>query len=503
MIRRLVILLLLFVAAWGSTLVGQERYAVTANTLNVRSGPGTYYSVVYKLHKGDVVEVIGQNGQWATIRGAGGRYYVNSRYLSYVGPVQKQKSPAPKKESGWDKLYRVVKVILEILAIVAAIGLFVSNAISGLALWMLIICGIGALVGWMFFDNGTAGAVVTMGLEILVGGYIIYKSTSNPYSSRWANASGLFYWIWFVVSFPFFMLNWLQFWLSKPWRPLMKYNTIPDSAKPGMRTFLGILQIPFYILVTPLRFINAVYYNIGLYNLYAWSNYIVEVFVPSDNTEGALDFVDWLYYLPKRVIKYLLWHGSLTTIESVIWTVIDTIFPAMTLFHGTAVEYADSMLCDPHRNKHRERTSGWKSGIWNVGGGNYAGSGIYFGISRKTLINYQKGAAIAARVTPGKTIDTVLMPDYIYRSAGAKGGIPVSNWGLNNGYVTGEWWREDGEWWEICLYDRQNKYNESWRIRPIYAIYIHNGIMQRIPGGPAHWLFRKQVIDDLLDTLSK
>ena len=149
MIRRLVILLLLFVAAWGSTLVGQERYAVTANTLNVRSGPGTYYSVVYKLHKGDVVEVIGQNGQWATIRGAGGRYYVNSRYLSYVGPVQKQKSPAPKKESGWDKLYRVVKVILEILAIVAAIGLFVSNAISGLALWMLIICGIGALVGWM------------------------------------------------------------------------------------------------------------------------------------------------------------------------------------------------------------------------------------------------------------------------------------------------------------------------------------------------------------------
>jgi len=168
--------------------------------------------------------------------------------------------------------------------------------------------------------------------------------------------------------------------------------------------------------------------------------------------------------------------------------------------------YADSMLCDPHRNKHRERTSGWKSGTWDVGEGNYAGDGIYFGISRKTLSNYQKGVAIAARVTPGKTIDTVLMPDYVYRSAGAPnapGTSQISNWGLNHGYVTGEWWRDGKDWWEICLYDRRHRYNESWRIRPIYAIYAHNGIMQRIPGGPAHWLFRKQVFDDLLDTLSK
>lgn len=504
MLKRLAIFLLLFLSALASTIVGQERYRVTANSLNVRSGPSEYYSVVYKLHKGDVVEVLEQNGQWATIRGSGGRYYVNNRYLSYVGPVAKkttQQRPAPK--SIWDKLFGVTKVILEILAIVAAIGLFVSNSISGLALWMLMICGVGAFIGWLFFDNGTAGAVVTMGLELVVGAYGIYQIASDSYYGPWSRLSSVFYWIWFIVSMPFFILNLLQFLLSKPWRPLLKWNNLPDRAKPGMRKFLCILQIPFYIVLTPLRFINAVYYNIVLYNLYAWSNYIVEVFAPSDYTEGADDVADWFTYLPKRIGKYLLWHGLLTIIESLLWTVIDTFIPAITLFHGTAVEYADSMLCDPHRNQHRERTRGWKTGIWNVGGGNYAGDGIYFGISRKTLRNYQKGAAIAARVTMGKTIDTVLMPNYIYASAGHPGAKAVSNWGLNNGYVTGEWWRADGPWWEICLYDRQNKYNESWRIRPIYAIYAHNGIMQRIPGGPAHWLFRKQVINDMSDTLNK
>lgn len=503
MARRIAILLLLLLSALGGTIAGQSRYVVTTGTLNVRSGPSTYYSVLYTLHKGDTVVVLDQNGQWATIRGAGGRYYVNNRYLRYVGPIKKQSSHVSTQVSVWDRLYRITKVILEILGIVAFIGFFVSNDISGVALWMLIICGIGALIGWIFFDNGTAGAVVTMGGELIFGGYIIYQTASHSYHGWWTKSSDFFYLIWFVFSLPFFVLNLLQFWLSKPWRPFMKRNEIPDSAKPGMRTFLYILQIPFYIALTPLRFINAVYYNIVLYNLYAWSNYIVEVFAPSDDTEGADDIIDWFIYLPRRIGKYWLWHGLITSVESVIWTIIDTIFPAVTLYHGTAKQYADNMLCDPHRNHKRERMKGWKTGIWDVGDGNYAGDGIYFGISRRTLRNYQKGVAIAARVTMGKTIDTVLMPDYVYAAAGHSGAKAVSNWGLNNGYVSGEWWREDGAWWEICLYDRQNRYNESWRIRPIYAIYTHNGIMQRIPGGPAHWLFRKQVINDMSDTIKK
>jgi hypothetical protein len=302
---------------------------------------------------------------------------------------------------------------------------------------------------------------------------------------------------------PFYILDMLQFWLAKPWRPLMKRNLLKDKFKKPMRIFLRILQFPFYVALFPLRFINAVYYNLIIHNVYEWSNYLLEVIVPSDPKEGAGNILKWPVFLPFRIIKYLLYHGLLTLVESIIWTALDTIFPAVTLYHGTSETAADNMLCEPKRNKLRQRSAERRTGTWTVGGGNFAGDGIYFGIFRSTLRNYQKGTAIAARVTMGKTIDTVLMPNYVYAAAGKPGAKAVSNWGLNHGYVTGEWWRADGRWWEICLYDRQNRYNESWRIRPIYAIYAGSGIMQRIKGGPAHWLFRQQVIDDMEDTLRR
>lgn len=505
MLKRLTIVFLVL-TAMCSFVAAQSQYVVTANSLNVRSGPGSRYSVVGKLHRGDTVIVYEQNGQWATIQGSGGRRYVSSRYIRYVGPATQKSSAKAVSKTTWDKLYEFVKVILWILAIVVVIGGFIGKeAAAGLALWAMLLCGVGALIGWLFFDNGTAGAVVSMGIEIalvVLFGTLYVSSVSDFHLPRIA---GFFYLIWALISLPFYVLNMLQFWLAKPWRPLMKRNTLSDSSKPAMRTFLRILQVPFYIAITPLRFVNAVYYNIIIYNLYAWSNYFIEVFVPSDETEGADDVWDWIKYLPKRIIKYWLWHGVLTTTESVVWTIIDTIIPAVTLYHGTAVEYADNMLCDPHRNYTRHRSRGWLTGIWNVGGGNYAGDGIYFGLFRKTLRNYEQGAAIVARVTMGKTIDTVLMPDYVYNQAGQPNAKAVSNWGLNNGYVCGEWWRSDRgtNWWEICMYDRQNRYNESWRIRPIYSIHAHNGLMQRIPGGPAHWLFRKQVVADMKDSVSK
>lgn len=505
MLKRVVILLLLCLPVVCMTVIAQSVYKVTTQTLNVRSGPSTQYPVRYKLHYGDKIVVHEQSGQWAKVQINGSICYVNCKYLTYVGEASNQTGKKTQAVTIWDKLYRVVEIILWILAAVVVIGFFVNQTVSGLALWMQIMCGIGAFIGWLFWDNGTAGAVVTMGIELLIAAFIIYLLIKSSYDFEAPRASGFMRFIWAIISLPFYILNLLQFWLAKPWRPFMKRNTLPDSSKPAMRTFLRILQIPFYIVVTPLRFINAVYYNLLIYNLFAWSNYIIEVFIPSDDEEGADGVLGWLKYIPLRIVKYLLWHGVLTTIESVVWTIIDTFVPAVTLYHGTAVEYADNMLCDPHRNYRRKKNKGWLTGVWNVGGGNYAGDGIYFGIFRKTMRNYEQGSAIATRVTMGKTIDTVLMPDRVYAAAGHPDAKAVSNWGLNNGYVCGEWWRSDRgtNWWEICMYDRQNRYNESWRIRPIYAIHAGNGIMQRIPGGPAHWLFRKQVIKDIQDTLKK
>lgn len=482
----------------------EPRYIVTAKSLNVRTGPGTNYQVYDKLHRGDTVVVYGHEGQWATVTDGKRWCYVNTQYLRYLDEIE---IPQQQSESAdvniWDRLYEIVKVILWILFALFVIGCFVENDLSAFASLMLVVCGIGAIIGWLCFDNAHAGAVVTMGIELVLVVYFIIRHVVSDFDFEFPVFSGISYLIWYLVSLPFYLLNMLQFWLAKPWRPLMKRNVFSDTTKPAMRTFLRILQVPFYLALFPLRLVNAIYYNIIIYNLYAWSNYIVEVFVPSDSEEGAGSVTGWLFYMPKRIFKYLLWHGVLTTIESVVWTVIDTFVPAVTLFHGTELECADNMLCDPSRNQYRKSATGWLTGIWNVGGGNYAGDGIYFGLFRKTLRNYARGSAIVARVTMGKTIDTILMPNDVYRTAGFPDAKAVSNWGLNNGYVCGEWWRSDRNtnWWEICMYDRQNRYNESWRIRPIYAIHSYSGIMQRIPGGPAHWFFRKQAVKDISYTI--
>lgn len=505
MLKRFAILLFFLTACLGSVMAERALYVVTARTLNVRTGPGSHYYAYGTFSRGDTILVKGHTNGWAAVQDGNQTGYVSLRYIRYLYSLPDQKPQKAKRQSdAWDKPYQVVKVILWILAAVIIVGgLFGAEILGGIAMIIQIVCGTGAFIGWIGWDNGRAGAVISMGVMagiILLIILLFFKSSSDYHNSLFGRFTQL---LWTLLSLPFFLLNLLQFWLSKPWRPFMKRNTLPDKSKPAMRTFLRIMQIPFYIALFPLRLVNAVYYNILIYNGYALLNYFIEVVKPSDWSEGDKDFGSWVVHLPKRLVKYLLWHGSLTLIESIIWTIIDTFFPAVTLYHGTATEYADNMLCDPHRNGDREMKKGWLSGIWNVGGGNYAGDGIYFGIFRKTLRNYEQGCAIACRVTMGKTIDTVLMPDNVYNAAGRPNASAVSNWGLNNGYVCGEWWREDRgtDWWEICMYDRQNRYNESWRIRPIYAIHSQSGIMLRIPGGPAHWLFREQVVSDMMDSM--
>lgn len=60
-----------------------QLFTVTSNNLNVREGPGRRFSVTYVLRRGDLVEVIRRQGNWAFIVGArGGEGWVRSRHLS-------------------------------------------------------------------------------------------------------------------------------------------------------------------------------------------------------------------------------------------------------------------------------------------------------------------------------------------------------------------------------------------------------------------------------------
>ena len=235
-------------------------------------------------------------------------------------------------------------------------------------------------------------------------------------------------------------------------------------------------------LLTPIRLVNAIYFNLFAHCTFEMFNYVLEVFVPSSDKEGTDDAIDWALWLPWRIIKYPIWHMSLTVIESLFWTVFDTFVPALTLYHGTDETAALNIVMAPGRCWGGNRMSG----IWNVGAGNFAGNGIYFAPVRSTATHYS-----------GSVLDLGLAPYRIYRQCGYANAFDVTRYGLKNDYTTGEWWRGDREWWEYCMYDWQNRYNESWRIRPLYVLDLADNTIMRIPGGMGHWLFRKMVIKDL------
>lgn len=71
--------MLLPAAAYGYY-TEDTRYATTS--VNVRSGPGTKYSIVGGLKRGDRVEWLGSEGKWGRVRYGGMICYVYGKYLS-------------------------------------------------------------------------------------------------------------------------------------------------------------------------------------------------------------------------------------------------------------------------------------------------------------------------------------------------------------------------------------------------------------------------------------
>lgn len=302
----------------------------------------------------------------------------------------------------------------------------------------------------------------------------------------------IMYRLYWLVNIPFYLLNWIQRFLAKPWRDIYRRNKGGDRRNRRRRMIWGVAKVPFYIILTPLRLINAIYYNLIAHCSFELYNYLLEVILPSNPKEGADNDALLIALIPWRFLRYVILHGSLTLIESVIWTAADTLFPALTLYHGT-----DEDACVAITQSGRAGYSGRLTGIWNVGGGNFAGNGIYFAPARATARHYSGGTIIVCRVTLGRVLDLGMAPEYVYNQCGHPDALGATKWGLDHGYVTGEWWRGDSRWWEYCMYDWQNRYNYSWRIRPLYILNLNEATMQRIPGGMCHWLFRGLVLKDL------
>lgn len=241
---------------------------------------------------------------------------------------------------------------------------------------------------------------------------------------------------------------------------------------------LQIIQLCLYIISTPLRFINALYYDFFVHCYSQFLDSWAEIIHPKKSMKeysGILYFIVSIIQLPYRLLYYGIIRGVLITFEGIFFVLFDTFYPTLTMYHGTSKD-AGFKITVP--------------GDFKVGNGNYAGSGIYFGSTIDTALHYSEAFVIITRVSLGRTINLNLSPSRIRNYVKNNGNI-ITRWGLKSNYTTAEWWRNDG-WWEYCLLQEDGIYRNPWRIRPLYILDLYSQSRKRVYGGMNYWLYREE-----------
>ena len=442
--------------------------------------------------------------QWGEIDYYGQTGYVAMRYLEPQEPDMQEERAVIQTNSNRGSSWASVGDFFGGIGKFLKYGFIILCAIIGLAfikqifqalIFIGMFMGAGALLFWILFDNSDLGATIGFVVAILIGLRLFLQSIDGNFFT-------LFFIIYWIVTIPSWICNRLQLALTGPWRYLFKYINVGDSTRNVLRPFLYFVQILLYIATTPLRVTNAIYYDIFIYGITEIYDLVCEVFIPTNYSEGRGDFWKWILWFPVRLVRYPLFHGTLVLIEGAVWTVIDIIIPTITMYHGTNLEAANAIVGCSERNQNL--WDKWHSGSFNASTSNngWGGLGVYFAPSRRVVISYCHRANgtvfIACRVSLGKILNYSLAPRYVENNTGKYGCHSILNDYANaNGYHTAEWW--NGEYWEYCMFDWQNRYNYPWRIRPIYVFNISTGLAQHIEGGFRHWLFSKMVLEDILD----
>ena len=531
MLKRILLTIIITIIGCCQTVLAQDYPAqcrVTAQTLNIRSGPGKSYYKLGQFHQGDIIVVksVTQNGSmpWGCIDFTTVQEgYVAMRYLDYIGAIQEThtESAQTKQSSGFfdwfdsifdglgsflSGLWTLIKWGFIILLVLLVIGAW--EYIVQLAIYAGIFAGIGALIFYIFGGSGETGAAVGLVVAVLIGLRLLIASLEINYSEIGGIISFFLILGYKLVSLPVYFLNRLEHFLVSPWRYFFMRNWVSDDIKPALRFITECITIIMYIATTPLRLVNAIIYNIFIHCITGIYDLLLEVLAPSDDDEGGDDVWKWIYMLPYRIIYYAIWHVLLLVVESAIWTVVDVFIPARTFYHGTTLKAANMIMCDPQRNDFLKRTSGWTSGNFTSSttpNRTWAGRGVYFAIRRSLAMAYSGDdrsglggdpVMIVCRVSIGRVISYALMPNRVYNQTGNGGWHDeINKFADAHGYTTGEWF--NGYVWEYCLFDWQNGYNDLWRIRPIYILNLRTGLAQHIRGGMQHWLFYKGVMDNL------
>ncbi|PKN79347.1 MAG: hypothetical protein CVU48_05535 [Candidatus Cloacimonetes bacterium HGW-Cloacimonetes-1] len=285
-----------------------------------------------------------------------------------------------------------------------------------------------------------------------------------------------------IIRYPFFMINWFLWAMYNPIREL--WHT-PRGAKIhlvfSLLLYSGIIPLWWlliHIILTPLRFINALYFDLVLYWSVVFCDSIMELIHPKIryHKSGASYYLrDWFVYFPRRLWNIFQRNGA-ALLEGILMVGVDTVFPTLTMFHGTSFKGIATNIA--------------QKGQWYVGSGDYAGSGIYFGFYRKTAEHYAKGedhAMIVARVNVFPCRNSATLPGRLRRLIG-NDGCGISS-GLGFPWKAIEHWRDHSyaQWFEYCLIqpDKAGEYVRTWRARPICVLKY--SFPKRIWGGLSLW----------------
>jgi len=289
--------------------------------------------------------------------------------------------------------------------------------------------------------------------------------------------------IWFIRA-PFFILNRIQWILYNPLRFVFK----DYKSSLGYRVYVFLLftlVVPVYwifihVMLTPLRIVNAVYFNVFLFWSVIMTDSITELFHPMKGSyryeKKAKYIFHWIYAFPYRLVNVVL-KNSLAIVEGLLMTGVDIMWPTLTMYHGTSFKGAATDIAH--------------QGRWYVGQGVYAGLGIYFTLNYDVAKHYADSsdhAVILARVTLTFSRNTATLPKDLRGKVGFIDGEGLSA-KLPFPWKSIEHWRTNSyaRGYEYCIVQphKSGQYVKTWRARPI-AI-LKNNSPTRVWGGVSLW----------------
>lgn len=296
----------------------------------------------------------------------------------------------------------------------------------------------------------------------------------------------------------FFYIDDAMWFLYNPFRAFMKKHHTRTNRVwfVTLSLFLikPIYQFIVYAVTTPLRMINALYFDVLLYLFIMFGDTAGELFNPKVNGmrhhKGTDYLFKWVLGFPKRLIVFIS-KNIFALIDSVMMFIISTAWPTFTMFHGSPIASASDIS---------------QTSKWLVGPGNYGGSGIYFARKIRAARHYARAKQnsresnspiIVARVTFTMTrnLGTLAKSERdIAGRGGWKGQQLAKN--INFPFYATEMWRSgDGiNWWEYCLLQggKDKELISSWRIRPIGLLKttgntVIGSSLTRLWKGKAHY----------------